>query len=136
MSGKRKSEQGRTLPADGTALQSYPIGCCVLIAPTGRLADQGDDDVAPGDPPGDPAWHIIAFRIGGAGSPHLRKLAISPTSLDWNRGTGPALETCGSAVVLKSCWPERASDHSGDDVERDPMLLGVRISDESEMGFK
>lgn len=129
MSGKRKSDQGRSLPVDGSALESYPIGCCVLIVPAGRVRDDQPT-------PGDPQWHIIAFRIGKVGSPHLRRLTNPPTSLTWNCGTGPALETRGSAVVLKSCWPERKSDHVASEDDHDPLLLGVRIIQESEMGFK
>jgi len=95
--------QGADLPADGSPLGVYPIGCCVLIAVAGEP----------------PAWHMVPFRIGKSGNPHCAKLASDPKREGWNARMGPARETREDTIVLASCWPFRAALDEG--AEIDPL---------------
>lgn len=101
----KRSLQGTDLPADGSPLSAYPIGCCVLLALAG----------------GGPAWHLVLFRIGGSGNPHCARLASDPAREGWNARMGDARETRDESTVLASRWPFRASLDEG--AEIDPIAL-------------
>lgn len=103
-----KSEQGCALPEHRSPIGVYPNKCCVLIEVDGRLA-----------------WHMIVFRIGNSGPPHVSQMANLPSSTDWNTGMGASRSVPEDTVVLDSCWPYRPSapestegESSGDD---DPL---------------
>ena len=114
MGSKKKYAQGSQLPPDGSPLSSYPIGSCVLI-----------------DVNGYHGWHLIAFRIGGYGNPHVRIMAHPPSSQDWNSKTGQAREVDDGIIVLRSAWPHRATDSRGLDAnsDPDPVIGNLRADD-------
>lgn len=105
-----KSGQGGPLPEDGAPIVEYPVGCCVLL--------EGEAGAAP-------VWHLIRFRIGGAGLPHLGRLSAPPDGPGWNARMGEARVADRSAVVLAACWPYRASsdDAGGESGDDDPLAL-------------
>jgi len=100
-----KSGQGGPLPEDGSPIADYPVGSCVLLDPGG--------------------WHLVRFRIGGTGLPHLGRLSAPPDGPGWNARMGEARIADPDSVVRSSCWPYResadgATGESGDD---DPLAL-------------
>ncbi len=99
----KKGAQGSPLPPDGSPLSRYPIGSCVFLE-----IDRAS------------AWYLIAFRIGGSGNPHLRKLSYPPTSLDWNASPDDAREYSDRLVVQQSNWPLRIADDRTLHAESDP----------------
>lgn len=120
MSGKKKSSQGRPLPADGTELSAYPIGCCVLTS-------------FPGSPSQE--WFLIAFRIGGVGCGdeaagiHLRRLEYDPHAPGWEYSQHDTRETRVAMVASSSCWPFRRADADSVGEERDPLLARIGSTD-------
>lgn len=115
----KRSLQGTDLPADGSVLGTYPVGCCVLIAvssayPVGCCALVAAANEAP-------AWHMVLFRIGKVGNPHCGRLSGPPDREGWNARMGDARETREDVVVLASCWPFRAALDEGS--ELDPLAL-------------
>ena len=113
----RCSLQGTDLPADGSPLVAYPIGCCVLIA----IMES------------EPAWHMILFRIGRSGNPHCGRLASDPAREGWNARMGDARETKEGTIVLASRWPFRASLDEG--AEIDPLAIQSQRSASGSISF-
>ncbi len=92
-SKEKKNLQGKDLPPDGSPLSAYPVGACVLLQ-------------APDDPT--PTWHIVSFRIGGSGNPHVARMSIHPSSESWYLGrSGSVRSVSDSLIVLSSAWPNR-----------------------------
>ncbi len=112
----KKGTQGSPLPADGSLLSRYPVGSCVL------LEIEGVTD-----------WYLIAFRIGGSGNPHLRRMRHPPTSADWNVGPSYVREFSDRLVVRQADWPLRIADdrtlHA--DSDPDPVLGGNLRTDDA-----
>lgn len=116
MSGSKskKANQGSVLPADGSRLGAYPVGCCVMIEVDGA-----------------PAWHMIACCLGGNDNPHMRKMVHPPSSPDWNAGSSHTREFRSDIVVIQSAWPRRVADERGlGNAETDPMVIGSATGDE------
>ncbi len=103
----KKDAQGGPLPSDRSLLEAYPIGCCVLL------------DIA-----GDAIWHLVSFRIGKAGDPHCGRLAVEPSSPNWNHEMAEAKQTDCRTLVLRSAWPNRPGQAgAGGGSEQDPLAL-------------
>lgn len=103
-----KSLQGIPLPPDGSGLESYPVGCAVLVEVSGE-----------------PAWYLVRFQIGGRGAPHVGRLSSPPDRPGWNARMGPAIILPGNPAVLSSRWPYRegVSDTGGEGGDDDPLAL-------------
>ncbi len=126
-----RSAQGSKLPDDRSALESYPVGCCVLIEvdvdgrgvpPAGSTAEGQCGSI------NSPIWHMIAYQIGGQGAPHCARMRIPPSAAGWNAGLEAARETPASVVVLGSCWPYRPTSPdvwSGGAVDESDPIAGA-----------
>lgn len=122
--GGKRDLQGSALPPDRSRIESYPVGCCVLIE-TGITGVGADGGVS---------WYLVAFRIGD-GLPHLRSLARHPTDAGWNAGMGAASESRVSVLVLASQWPTRQGSQ-GVGSEKDPLdAVGDQVGGTLMMGF-
>ncbi len=110
----KKGIQGSELPAPGSPLSAYPVGACVVL-----------------EIDGEEAWHLIAYRIGGSGNPHVRRLVHAPETREWNAGPSRTREVKDSLPVLRSAWPRRVADERTLDAEQDPdpLLAGLRIDE-------
>lgn len=111
------SEQGAPLPVDGSPLEVYPLRCCVLLTIDGVES-----------------WHLISFRIGGAGTPHLCRMASDPHRPDWNAEMCDSIQAPRGLRVTSSAWPTRPVDSSSAGVEEDP-LFGRTGSDQGSLSM-
>lgn len=108
-----RSDQGSELPEDGSPIEAYPIKCCVLVEVAGDLV-----------------WHMIVFRIGDRGAPHLARLGDLPDTLRWNAGMGEARIAAPGTIVVRSCWPLRSSTglgEGGEGGDSDPLALTMPV---------
>ncbi len=115
----KKAGQGSPLPPDGSPLSAYLVGSCVVL---------GEGPVA------GPGWYLVAFRIGGTGNPHVRKMANLPSSIAWNVGLGDAREVKDTLVVEQSAWPSRVTDERALDADSDPdpVLGNLRLGSDGD----
>jgi len=104
-----RAAQGAPLPPDGSPIEAYPVGSCVLA-----------------EIDGEQRWWIIAFRIGGSPSPHCRMLRVPPSDAAWNEGDSPVRELPATTRVASSAWPFRVQAAALAGAEEDPLLQGLR----------